>query len=268
MFKAFMPMLNWLEDFYPYSHHLHEYNEGVKAFLLILHGINEEKVNPTLGFIADEQYISRAISFNTTAFGEYYPVRDISNDSYFHLHFLEHTKSIYVETFLTQVAAFLLIKLVFAILIRVFRNCQKVILMLSYFEGNTLLWFLPMVMIGDNLIYLSFSCGAQLRAAFSFMFSHKANVAAAAVCLFFLLLYSLAYFPLTYSFLSKRHASNGIYLCNPTLRGFLLESTLFAVRNIVNGFIHGFLLDRHELQICLLIGFNTIVLLVLYALSK
>ena len=35
--KASMPMLNWLEDFYPYSHHLHNYNEGIKAFLLTLH---------------------------------------------------------------------------------------------------------------------------------------------------------------------------------------------------------------------------------------
>ena len=221
-----------------------------------------------MGFVADQQYLSKAISFDTAAFGEYYPVRDIAEDSYFHLHFLEHTKSIYVETFLTQVAAFLLLKLLFALGMRVFGNCPKVILMLSYFEGSTLLWFLPMVMIGDNLIYLSFSCGAQLRAAFSFVSSHKANLTATAVCLFLLLTYSLAYLPLTYSYLSTRHASNGIYLCNPTLRGFVLESVLFAIRNLLNGFVHGFLLDHQELQSWLLIGVNTVVLLVVYFCSK
>ena len=37
MIKASMPLLVWLEDFYPYTHHLHTYNDGVKLFLLTLH---------------------------------------------------------------------------------------------------------------------------------------------------------------------------------------------------------------------------------------
>ena len=37
MIKASMPLLVWLEDFYPYTHHLYPYNDGIKLFLLTLH---------------------------------------------------------------------------------------------------------------------------------------------------------------------------------------------------------------------------------------
>ena len=41
MIKACIPLLVWLEDFYPYTHHLHPYNDGIKLFLLTLHEINK-----------------------------------------------------------------------------------------------------------------------------------------------------------------------------------------------------------------------------------
>ena len=43
---------------------------------------------------------------------------------------------------------------------------------------------------------------------------------------------------------------------------------MFGVRNLLNGFIHGFSLDRHELQIILLIANNSLMLLVMFLLRK
>ena len=48
----------------------------------------------------------------------------------------------------------------------------------------------------------------------------------------------------------------------------MVEGCLFGVRNLLNGFIHGFLLDRHELQIILLIANNSLMLLVMFSLRK
>ena len=265
--KAFMPLLGWLEDFYPYTHHLYSYNEGVEMFLLTLHEINKEKVNPTLGFITDKQWLSGNLAFNITPFGDFYPVRNLAEDAYFHLHFLEYTKSIYVETLLAQLSAFILIKITFTSLMRCLTN-SKAILMVAAFEGNTLFWFLPIVVVGENLLYLSFASAAQFRTTFSFVFAHKANLAAAILSFFILIQYSFTYFLLSYKFLRPRIASNALYQCQPTFNGFILESWLFGIRNITNGFIHGFLLDRHELQIILLIANNSLVLLVMFALRE
>ena len=88
MIKASMPLLVWLEDFYPYTHHLPPYNDGIKLFLLTLHEINQERINPSLGFIADKQFLSNNLTFNITPFGDFYPVNNLAEDAYFHLHFL------------------------------------------------------------------------------------------------------------------------------------------------------------------------------------
>ena len=144
----------------------------------------------------------------------------------------------------------------------------KAVLMLAAFEGNTCFWLLPMVMVGDNLLYLSFASAAQFRTTFSFMFAHKSNLTAAILFFFVLIQYGFAYFLLTYKFLRPRIANNALYQCQFSLNGFIVEGFLFGIRNVVNGFTHGFLLDRHELQIMLLIANNSLVLLVMFALRK
>ena len=267
MIKASMPLLVWLEDFYPYTHHLHPYNDGIKLFLLTLHEISQERINPSLGFIAEKQFLSNNLTFNVTPFGDFYPLKNLAEDAYFHLHFLEYTKSLYVENLIAQLTAFVLIKIAFTSLLRRLTD-PKIVLVLAAFEGNTCFWLLPMVLLGDNLLYLSFASAAQFRTTFSFAFAHKANLAAAILCFFFLLQYSLVYFLLIDKFLRPRFASNALYQCQHSLKGFMVEGCLFGVRNLINGFIHGFLLDRHELQIILLIANNSLMLLVMFLLRK
>ena len=212
MIKASMPLLVWLEDFYPYTHHLHPYNDGIKLFLLTLHEISQERINPSLGFIAEKQFLSNNLIFNVTPFGDFYPLKNLAEDAYFHLHFLEYTKSLYVENLIAQLTAFVLIKIAFTSLLRRLTD-PKIVLMLAAFEGNTCFWLLPMVLLGDNLLYLSFASAAQFRTTFSFAFPHKANLAAAILCFFCLLQYSLVYFLLTYKFLRPRLACNALYQC-------------------------------------------------------
>ena len=117
-----------------------------------------------------------------------------------------------METFLAQLSAFILIKITFTSLMRKLTN-PKAVLMLAAFEGNTWFWFLPMVMVGDNLLYLSFASAAQFRTTFSFVFAHKTNMTAAILFFFILIQYSLTYFLLTHKFLRPRIASNALYQC-------------------------------------------------------
>lgn len=51
--KSTFSMFVWLEDFYFYSYHLYDYNDGIKHWLITIHEINQQKINPTLGFMAD-----------------------------------------------------------------------------------------------------------------------------------------------------------------------------------------------------------------------
>ena len=120
-------------------------------------------------------------------------------------------------------------------------------------------WFLIMVLVGDNLLYLAFGCAAQLRVVEIASFSHKLNLTVVIKCFVLLVLYSIGYNSLTYKFYRKRNASSGLYLCKPTLRGFVLEGYLFSLRNLVNGVIHGFLLDHHLLQISALTAVSGIL---------
>ena len=50
--KFTMPMMVWLEDFHYYSYHLYDYNDGVIDFLLLMHRINQQKINPSLAYVA------------------------------------------------------------------------------------------------------------------------------------------------------------------------------------------------------------------------
>ena len=100
MIKISMPILIWLEDIYYYSYHLYEYDEVVQIFLIDFFIINSEKINPTLGHILDKEYISGRLTFNTTIYKGYYPVRDLPRKVYFDIYFLDYAKSIYIETFI------------------------------------------------------------------------------------------------------------------------------------------------------------------------
>ena len=96
-------------------------------------------------------------------------------------------------------------------------------------------------------------------------FAHKLNLTVVIKCLMVLILYSFGYNSLTYKFYRKRNASSGLFLCKPTMRGFLLEGYLFSLRNLANGFIHGFLLDRHLLQIsALTVVSGLLVVIIVY----
>ena len=197
-----------------------------------------------------------------------YPVRDLPSKVYFDIYFLDYTKSIYIETFIQTVAMFMMVKLLYKFLTKVFANKPKAILVLSEFEGNTSSWFMWTVLLGENMLYLSFACGVQSRMFFSGIFQHKLNMSIAIFCFYFLLIYCICFYQFTFNDQNKRVASNGLFFCRPTFKGFLLESVVFGIRNLLSGFIHGYLLDHHDLQLYLLIGVNGLVLLLIVRMRK
>ena len=120
MVKVSMPILVWLEDIYYYSYHLYEYDEVVKNFLIDFFLMSSEKINPTLLHILDKEYISGGLTFNTTIYKGYYQVRDLPSRVYFDIYFLDYAKSIYIETFLQTVGMFILIKMLYKLLTKIF----------------------------------------------------------------------------------------------------------------------------------------------------
>ena len=208
-----MPFLLWLEDIYYYSYHLYNYDEVVKKFLIDFFIINSEKINPTLGHILDKEYISGRFTFDTTIYKDYYPVRDLPSKVYFDIYFLDYTKSIYIETFLHTIIVFIFVKLLYKLLTKVFENKPKAILVLSEFEGNTHKWFIWMVLIGENMLYLSFACGVQFRMFFSGVFQHKLNMTITIFFFFILVMYCVCYYQFTYNDKNRRIASNGLFFC-------------------------------------------------------
>ena len=103
---------------------------------------------------------------------------------------------------------------------------------------------------------------------FSGIFPHKINFSVTAFCFFFLLIYCICYYQFTFNDHNKRVAANGLYFCKPTFKGFILESIVFGTRNLLSGFIHGYFLDYHAIQLGLLIGVNGFVLLLIILLRK
>ena len=263
-----MPIFVWLEDIYYYSYHLYDYDEFIQLFLMDFFLINSEKINPTLGHVLDPEYISSRFGFDATAYKNYYPVRDLPSKVYFDIYFLDFAKSIYIETFLHAIIMFFLVKAFYKLLTKLLENKPKAILILSEFEGNTYKWYLWMVLLGENMLYLSFACGVQFRMFFSGIFPNKVNMSITAFCFFSLLIYCICYYQFTFNDHSKRIASHGLFLCKPTYKAFILESIMFASRNLLSGFIHGYFLDHHLIQLGLLIGVNGIVLLFIVRLKK
>lgn len=88
------------------------------------------------------------------------------------------------------------------------------------------------------------------------------------MCGFFLIIYSICYHTFTCKFFNRRISSNALYLCKANMKGFVLELFIFGIRSLLNGFIHGFFLDHHELQICLLIGVAGFLNIVIITLRK
>ena len=118
------------------------------------------------------------------------------------------------------------------------------------------------------MLYLSFACAVQFRTFFSGIFQHKLNMLTAIICFYFLVMYCICFYQFTFNDHNKRVASNALFFCKPTFKGFLLESIIFGARNLLNGFIHGYLLDHHDVQLFLLIGVNGIVLLLILIMRK
>ena len=169
------------------------------------------------------------------------------------MHFLEYTKSIYIESLIQQLSFFAVLKIVFKILLWCIRN-PKVKLVISEFEGNTFWWFFFLSFMTDNNLYLSFACAAQFRTPFSFNFADKGNLVSSVMIFFVLVVYCFGFFFLTHAlYKKKRIAQAALYQSEPCLRGFVMESILFGTRNLFNGFIHGFFLDDHDTQVILLI---------------
>lgn len=61
--KSTFSLFVLMEDFYFYSYHLYTYNEGIREWLITMHEITSQKINPTLGFMADQKIISKHLSF-------------------------------------------------------------------------------------------------------------------------------------------------------------------------------------------------------------
>lgn len=250
--KFMLPWMIWLEDFYYYSYHQHEYNEGVRVFLRDLFFVNDKKVHLDLMTTLEEGYLSKPLRFNTSSYQEYYPIINHYDESNFPMYFLKYTKSLYIEGLIQQVLLFLFLKAGFWALIRCITN-PTAKLLLAEFEGNTLVWFFSLSFLTDNALYLSFGCGAQLRTSFSFNFADKANLVTSVIVLFILFTHIVTFFVLTHVlYKRKRLAQSALYLSEPCLRSFVMESVIFGGRNILNGFIHGFFLDDYPTQIILL----------------
>jgi hypothetical protein len=124
------------------------------------------------------------------------------------------------------------------------------------------MWFFFLSFMLDNSLYLAFACSAQIRSTFSLTFMDKVNLVSSVICFFILIAFAIGFFMLTLSFFpNKRLAQSALYQCEPTKKGFFTECLIFGTKNILNGVIHGFILDNHELQIILLMSVGFLIVL-------
>ena len=119
-----------------------------------------------------------------------------------------------------------------------------------------------------SLAFVAFNCSLQLLQPGFFNFYDKLNMALTYLFLFASMLYAFSFYVIVYSTTSRGRAEKFLTYSKNVGSGFILESTLIATRNFVNGFIHGYLLYNYIVQMtCLLIS-KLLIVIILFVLRR
>ena len=119
-------------------------------------------------------------------------------------------------------------------------------------RDQTKWWTLAVACVELNIYWYSYSTGLQFLSNSHQDVFDKANSIYCMLTFFVALCYSLAFYPLIYTFESQNGAYILLARCSYSFAGFLLEPILVFGRSLIKSFVHGFLTQQYDCQIVVL----------------
>lgn len=122
-----------------------------------------------------------------------------------------------------NILLFLILKIIHLILYALntcFPEKKTIISIYSYFKKYTKWWTLIISCIQSNIMMLGFVCFLQFLQTSAFSFLDKINLLLATLSLFFVIMYSLIFYPLIYTYQSKGISSSLLSRCKPTQNSY------------------------------------------------
>ena len=108
-------------------------------------------------------------------------------------------------------------------------------------------------------------CSLQLKLFFAFGIFNKMVLVTCALVLYIVIMYTIAFYPLSFALAKKNTAMHLLIRSNHKLRSYLSEGFYFLNRAVVKIFVHTFLVQNYKAQmLCLILVDLTSIYIVIH----